>query len=126
MPPKTSDHPTSALVSSFRHKGRFYEHRLVSCGKPNCTRCFPPGRPPVPSHGPYWYLCAQRNRRWRRVYLGKELDTERFANNTGGVDWHKVGHRRTKGTPDEGMSSTPPGQGDMIDNAALAQSEQTP
>lgn len=68
-----------AVVESFRFHGRIYELRRNSCGKSNCTVC--DGN--RPAHGPYWYVCISRRGRWRRVYIGKELDTSKFVNAAG-------------------------------------------
>lgn len=122
MPPKKPPPNRSCLVDSFRQGRRHYEHRLVNCGKQNCGNCNPPGKTSAPSHGPYWYLCAQRRGRWRRVYLGKNLDTTRYIDKDGFVDWDALARRRARNTPGEGTTTTIPGQRDMIDDgAALAE-----
>ena len=74
------------LVTSFKIGERTYERQLVDCGKKNCSRCrTPTGR--AGSHGPYWYMCALWQGKWRRVYIGKNLDTTRFILPDGAVDW---------------------------------------
>ncbi len=44
---------------------------LVSCGKPNCTRCAE-----GPAHGPYWYRYYRRNGKVVSKYVGKQLPAE--------------------------------------------------
>lgn len=119
MPNKKDVTPRTALVNSFTHQGRHYEQRLVNCGKPNCSRCSPPGHVSRPSHGPYWYLCAQRGKRWRRVYIGKELDTTKYVDIDGHPDWPAITRRRPQGTPGEATTDNVPGQLDAVDEAAL-------
>lgn len=54
----------------FRHV--LYSHRLLTCGKSNCTKC---------PHGPYWYaIVAVPYQRPVVRYIGKELsgDVARF------------------------------------------------
>lgn len=117
MATKNPRSASSCVTAAFRAQGRSYEQRRVNCGKPNCGKCNPPGGDSRPSHGPYWYLCVRRNHRWRRVYLGKELDTQKYIDNDGNVDFDQICHRRPKGTPGEGMSAVEPGQRDMLDDA---------
>lgn len=78
---------------------RVYELRFNRCGRTNCGVCYPsPGEPPGRvGHGPYWYLCATRGRKWVRVYLGKVLNTEVYVTPEGEVDWVMVrADRETK------------------------------
>lgn len=84
------------VISTIKVGRRTYEQRLNLCGKGNCKTCYPPlgeehGRP---GHGPYWYLCCMRGRRWVRVYIGKVLNTELYVGADGGVDWDQL--RREK------------------------------
>lgn len=81
---------------------RTYEYRYNRCGKKNCHVCYhrqadysgPPG------HGPYWYLCVTHRGRWRRLYIGKELDTQKFVLPNGSIDWEAYRNRATrKDTP---------------------------
>lgn len=129
---------SSAVVNSFTQDGRHYEARLNDCGKANCTRCGGEGKR-HPSHGPYWYLCVQRNGRWHRIYLGKELDTRRYVLPNGEVDWPEVlrsraKHRRRRRRSEEARQSATaggdpecaplelraspdcPGQSDLVDD----------
>lgn len=121
MATKTFRPAHSCVVSAFWHRSRRYEQRLVNCGKSNCSKCHPPGAIARPTHGPYWYLCARRGHKWRRIYLGKELDTEKYIDNDGNIDWTQIGHRRAKGTPGEGSSTIEPGQLDILDENAIQQ-----
>lgn len=97
------------LISSFKMDGRVYERSLVDCGKANCSRCrTPDGR--AGSHGPYWYMCATRKGRWRRVYIGKNLDTARFVLPDGHVDWLRLDVKPLGSRP---MSEPPLPTGDL-------------
>jgi len=87
--------PSQSVVASFSAPGRHYEARLNDCGKVNCSKCGGAGRR-TPSHGPYWYLCVQSRGQWRRIYLGKELDTARFITSNGRVDWDAIKAARKK------------------------------
>lgn len=81
------------VIATVTVNGRSYEQALGDCGKPRCTRCNPPtGR--APSHGPYWYLLGYRNGGRSRIYLGKELDTTRYASPSGGIDWTAVDQKK--------------------------------
>lgn len=96
QPPLGSIKGTVAIV---RHEGRSYEQRLIDCRKPSCKRC---GTSPTrtPSHGPYWYLCAQTKAGWRRLYLGKSLNTQLYIRESGAIDWPAyAADRRRKKTP---------------------------
>jgi hypothetical protein len=93
--------PRSPLVSSIKVLDHTYERSYVDCGRANCTRCrTPAGR--YASHGPYWYLCYSIHGKWRRVYLGKNLDTSRFCQPDGRLDFHAINSRPH-------LSSTAPG-----------------
>jgi len=80
------------IVQTIKVGHRVYEQRFNRCGKPTCLKCksgwiyeglrF--------GHGPYWYLCVTYNRRWRRVYIGKILNTELFIDPAGEVDWGAI------------------------------------
>jgi len=101
-------HSQPATISRFTDNGRVYERSIVDCGKANCSRCnSPAGR--RPSHGPYWYLCATHGGAWRRVYLGRILDTSRFIAPDGSVDWLAVSNRHSSPT-----SASPGGNGAAI------------
>lgn len=125
MPPETRNPNRSALVTKFKVANRTYERRWVDCGKPNCQRCTGPDRR-IASHGPYWYLCIPRNKKWFRVYLGKNLDTQRFILENGRIDWDKI-RRKPRAQPVARGSriakdltrklAVPPGAGLAIDAA---------
>ncbi len=70
-----------AVIESFSFHNRIYELRRNSCGKANCTVC----NGNQPTHGPYWYMCVSVSGRWRRIYLGKELDTTKFVDAEGNL-----------------------------------------
>ena len=84
-----------AVVASLKIGTRTYERRFVDCGKKNCRRCNKLTHREA-SHGPYWYLCIPRNKRWLRIYIGKELDTSRFILEDGRPDWDLI---RNKSKP---------------------------
>lgn len=65
---------------------RVYEWRYVRCGREKCW-CGGKMDTGKPGHGPYWYLCGSQNGRWRKIYLGAELDTSRWKTPTGEIDW---------------------------------------
>lgn len=112
-PGPTPLHRTT-VIGAFVHSGRHYEQRLVDCGKIACTKCGGDGAR-HPSHGPYWYLCVSRGKRWTRLYIGKELDTRKFIGPDGSVDWSRVANRRGRRAPDQHTSKEIPGQLDMLD-----------
>lgn len=91
MSPKYSAGPDpgkgKAVVESFKFKGRIYELRRNACGKRNCNTC----SGTIPRHGPYWYLCTPWGGKWRRIYIGKDLDTTKFIDKDGNVDKEKMG-----------------------------------
>ena len=127
MATKTDDPPKSSAVrANFTHEGRVYESRLVLCGKRNCTKCFPPGGMPRPSHGPYWYLCGQRRGRWSRLYLGRQLDTQKFVAADGSIDWDNAKRPHSIPGRPPGLAATVPGQMDAIDDQTLALPAPTP
>lgn len=77
---------------------RTYEQRYNRCGKRNCRTCYhrPADYCGPPGHGPYWYLCITFNGRWRRLYIGKELDTAKFIQADGSIDWVAFKNRATR------------------------------
>lgn len=81
-----------AVRANFKVGGRVYEQRWVRCGKQKCW-CSGERRDGHFGHGPYWYLCGMRKSRWTRVYLGKDVDTRRFAAPDGSIDWDEVDKR---------------------------------
>jgi hypothetical protein len=91
----TSTTSTTAAPIIFKQGGRTYESRLNDCGNLKCRRCGGAG-PRHPSHGPYWYLCVCINSKWVRIYLGKQLDTARFVDQVGGIDWEAVKQFRAR------------------------------
>lgn len=111
---------TKATVNAFSIGSRHYEQRYNDCGKKNCRKCGGSG-PRRPSHGPYWYLCVLAKGAWRRIYLGKELDTTRFVGEDGKVDWQQVKEKRILKTYTEETNTEAPGQlncaGEPIDKA---------
>lgn len=86
-------------IAIIHHEGRSYEQRLIDCRKPNCKKCSTqPAR--TPSHGPYWYLCAQTKSGWRRLYLGKTLNTSLYIRESGAIDWQAyAADRKPRKTP---------------------------
>lgn len=86
-----ASHP--GMVVATLHVGtRLYEQRMNRCGKTNCRVCGPRESESDrrPGHGPYWYLCVTRGSKWVRVYIGRELDTQRFVGKDGQVDWGQI------------------------------------
>lgn len=115
-----------AVVESFKFKDRIYELRLNACGKTNCATCS--GN--LPRHGPYWYLCVPWSGKWRRIYIGKDLDTTKFICPDGSVDRLMLGKgaRKPKASlshynepSNPGSTSKPAGphQTDMLEDAGL-------
>lgn len=100
---------TRATIAAFEIGPRHYESRLNDCGKANCKRCGGTGKR-HPSHGPYWYMCVMSRGSWRRVYLGKELDTTKYVNGNGTVDWDAVRKKRRSKTFVEQTDRECPGQ----------------
>lgn len=84
------------VVQTVQVGRRTYELRYNRCGKGNCSTCYPVGGRAGQrvGHGPYWYLCASRGRRWMRVYVGKTLNTAIYVTADGGVDWAAVKQAR--------------------------------
>lgn len=115
MPNDTSrKKPRNPVVATIKAEGRVYVRQFVDCGKKNCSRCrTPDGR--AGSHGPYWYLCATRRGKWRRVYVGKNLDTGRFMLPDGRIDWQRI---ETRQSPVLTMAQAP-----VIPSATKAPSE---
>ncbi|MBA7695814.1 hypothetical protein ES703_104453 [subsurface metagenome] len=120
MPQQPAPLSTKATVNAFSIGSRHYEQRFNDCGKINCNKCGGSG-PRHPSHGPYWYLCVLAKGAWRRIYLGKELDTTRFVNDDGTIDWAAVKQKRILKTYTEQTNVEAPGQlncaGEPIDKA---------
>ena len=59
-----------AIAERDDQQGGTYRLELVSCGKPNCTRCAR-----APRHGPYWYRYYRRGGKVVSKYVGKTLPT---------------------------------------------------
>src|SRR6266496_4366752 len=57
-----------AIAEQDDQQGGTYRLELVSCGKPNCTRCAE-----GPAHGPYWYRYYRRGGKVVSKYIGKTL-----------------------------------------------------
>jgi hypothetical protein len=57
-----------AIAEKDDQQGGTYRLELVSCGKPNCTRCAE-----GPAHGPYWYRYYRRGKKVVSKYVGKNL-----------------------------------------------------
>jgi hypothetical protein len=57
-----------AVAEQDDQQGGTYRLELVSCGKPNCTRCAE-----GPAHGPYWYRYYRRGGKVVSKYVGKTL-----------------------------------------------------
>ncbi len=57
-----------AIAEQDDQQGGTYRLELVSCGKPNCTRCAE-----GPAHGPYWYRYYRRGGKVVSKYVGKAL-----------------------------------------------------
>ena len=57
-----------AIAERDDQQGGTYRLELVSCGKPNCTRCAE-----GPAHGPYWYRYYRRGGKVVSKYVGKTL-----------------------------------------------------
>jgi hypothetical protein len=57
-----------AIAEHDDQQGGTYRLELVSCGKPNCTRCAD-----GPAHGPYWYRYYRRGKKVVSKYVGKTL-----------------------------------------------------
>jgi len=110
MPPPGE---TRATVTMFKEGHRTYERRYIDCGKPNCRKCTQPGGR-VPSHGPYWYLCVPRKGKWFRQYLGKNLDTNKWIDKNGNVDWEAIKHARKHKQDTTDLDTESPGQEDMV------------
>jgi len=105
---------TAGVVShQLKFRDRSYELRYVDCGKTNCSRCSTPDIR-TPSHGPYWYLCVSHKGKWRRIYIGKDLDTSLFIDAYGRVDWKAVSRKRRRLSEMPALAEDPPGQDDMI------------
>jgi hypothetical protein len=79
-----------------------YELRYNRCGKANCTRCNPLATRNYgqPGHGPYWYLVFTAQRRTYRRYIGKHLDTSKYRDRDGNLDYDLL-FGRTQTPPKE-------------------------
>lgn len=97
VPNSATKSTRSPLVSSFKVGDHTYERSYVDCGKSNCSRCHTP-TVHRPSHGPYWYLCYSFHGKWKRIYLGKNLDTTLFITSNGHVDHAAIRNRRHTST----------------------------
>jgi hypothetical protein len=91
--------PSQAMLSKSIQVGRrTYELRYTRCGKRNCSSCYamPENYAGPPGHGPYWYLCFPYgiNSQWRRIYIGKELSTNRFVTADGCIDFQAIDEAR--------------------------------
>jgi len=87
--------PSQAMsIQTVTLHNRSYELRLTRCGKRNCRVCYdrPPNSWRPPGHGPYWYLAFSSgiNQQWRRIYIGKTLDTARFITPEGQIDFAAI------------------------------------
>jgi hypothetical protein len=87
-----------AVVATMKIGIRTYERRFVDCGKKNCKKCTKMGYREA-THGPYWYLCIPREKRWLRIYLGKDLNTAKHILEDGRIDWDSI-RRTTRPKPE--------------------------
>lgn len=80
------------IVDTVRVGARVYEQRYNRCGKERCRKCNPLKgvEHGVIGHGPYWYLCVTQNRKMRRIYIGRQLNTQLFVTADGRVDWAAI------------------------------------
>jgi hypothetical protein len=87
---------STTVATSLRVGDRLYEQRFQRCNKPNCSSCTGPApNPAVPlGHGPYWYLCFSQGHSWRRIYIGKLLNTQLFVLPNGKLDHAAIEARR--------------------------------
>jgi len=81
------DGPSTARVLEVG--SRTYELRWVCCRKTNCKKCYTPNGW-VPSHGPYWYLCYSTARKTHRLYIGKNLNTQKYIGADGRINFGAV------------------------------------
>jgi len=86
--PRGAPSAASMIVQSVTVAGRTYELRRNRCGKHNCRTCYGPhlNGEHRPGHGPYWYLIIVHPRGVRRIYVGKELNTQKFLLPDGTLD----------------------------------------
>lgn len=84
-----------AIAEQDDQQGGAYRLELVSCGKPNCTRCAE-----GPAHGPYWYRYYRRGGKVVSKYVGKTLPAADTA--------EQAGHHRS-GEPAPVAATGPPG-----------------
>ncbi|KKM63411.1 hypothetical protein LCGC14_1511720 [marine sediment metagenome] len=88
--------------SRVRIEERVYEYRYVRCGAKGCW-CGNNQAGRKAGHGPYWYLCGADVGHWRKIYLGRELDTTLWRTSDGGIDWRGYDkHRRFYGAENVG------------------------
>lgn len=105
------------IAESFHVGWRTYELRWVNCGKTNCHKCNTTTGS-YASHGPYWYLCVPRKKKWFRIYIGKELDTTRHIASDGSIDWASVRAKRARSNdPVVRHNREVPGQIDALEGA---------
>lgn len=93
--PRAIKSPTVANIVTVAD--RRYEQRFQQCHKINCSVCngtISPNDQPQ-GHGPYWYLCFTLKGEWKRIYIGKNLDTQKFINADGSLDFAAIEARRT-------------------------------
>lgn len=100
-----------AVVQSFPFHGRIYELRKNSCGRKNCATC----GGSRPAHGPYWYMCISRKGKWRRIYIGKDLDTTKFITADGKIKLPVKQSLRAEETPPVLVADDHPGQTRLFD-----------
>lgn len=106
------------VAESFHVGSRTYELRWVNCGKSNCRKCTTDNGSRA-SHGPYWYLCVPKGKKWFRIYIGKHLDTNLHVLPDGKIDWKSVNAKRTRSNDPVVRDNTEiPGQLDALDAPA--------
>lgn len=98
---------TRATVQTLVYRGATYELRLVCCNRTNCSRCNAEGRM-RPTHGPYWYLCYTSRGRTCRVYMGKNLNTSLYRDDTGRISVALIKARPRRSRPSLPQASNPP------------------
>lgn len=94
----TRNEPSHArmIVQTVEVGRRWYEQRYQLCHKKNCQVCYGEhhGIDMPPGHGPYWYMVTWKWPKRVRIYIGKELDTGRFIQQNGEIDWAAIAARR--------------------------------
>lgn len=83
-------------ANRLRIEERVYERRYVQCGRAGCW-CASGSKDGKPGHGPYWYVCGADGGRWRKLYLGRELDTSAWRGEDGAIDWQAYDDNRRPG-----------------------------